>query len=136
MGLSDRGWVFVVGRMYPPGNVNGKFLVNVPSWSYQMKEPAGQQNGQADKFFTYSGKSDSEGSVSYESTDSGGYRGTFKSSSYVLRDDPEPKKQPVRKETTEEKMEIKYCSLLIFIHLLKKKLKKSYKYVGCYYGRC
>jgi len=31
MGRSDRGWVFVVGRMYPPGNTQGQFHFNVPS---------------------------------------------------------------------------------------------------------
>ena len=30
-GVSERGYVFVVARLYPPGNQSGKFLANLPS---------------------------------------------------------------------------------------------------------
>ena len=38
---SSKNWIFVVARYYPAGNVQGKFVENVPGWETSFDTNSG-----------------------------------------------------------------------------------------------
>lgn len=114
--FSEKGWVFVVGRIYPAGHQRGQFYNNLPtseprnksvvsnkithSWPKKSSSStSSESNDSAFKQFAATPtvkwpekkretSSTSSYEANYESTENGrGYRGSFSSSSFVIEDD-------------------------------------------------
>ena len=94
MAVSEKGWIFVVGRIFPQSNVKGQFYNNLPThsdWNFgtpkklQIEHFNDAKDSSRTPFSTSAKNVDGK----YESNGSTGYRGSFSSSSFVVEDDAE-----------------------------------------------
>jgi len=91
MAVSEKGWIFVVGRIFPQSNVKGQFYNNLPTHSdWNFGTPKKLQiehfNDAKDSVKTFNTAAKNVDGK-YESNGSTGYRGSFSSSSFVVEDE-------------------------------------------------